>query len=200
MYKIIRTLIKVIVCHILFRVTYENTEILDFYEKCMICPNHSRIFDPIFLYPKIENMYSVAKADLFKNKMMAHFLKYHHAIPIKRNAKDIQGIRKIIDTIKQTHKIRLLIFPEGGVFKENYLENKRKTKNGAVYISSVTNIPIIPVHITVRPQFFSKVTIRFGEPISPNLEVLKNRLLLQEEASRLIHHIYELGNRDNKMS
>lgn len=191
MYKIIRTIIRITVCHILFHVKYENVEVLESYDKCMICPNHSRVFDPIFLYPKIENMYSVAKADLFKNRMVAHFLKHHHAIPIKRNSKDIQGTKKIIDTLKQKPKIRLLIFPEGGVFKENYIENKRKTKNGAMYIAATANVPIIPVHITVRPKFFSKVTVRFGKPVFPNLEVLKNRTFLREEAVRLIHHIYE---------
>lgn len=95
MYKIVRSILKVTVCNFLFRVKYENLEILENYDKCMICPNHSRVFDPIFLYPKIENMYSVAKADLFKNRIIAHFLSYHNAIPIKRNLKDIQGIKKL---------------------------------------------------------------------------------------------------------
>lgn len=191
MYKIIRTIIKIVVCHILFRVKYKNVEILQDYEKCIICPNHSRIFDPIFLYPKVENMYSVAKADLFENRLIGDFLRYHHAIPVKRNSKDVQGTKKIIDTLKQTSPIRLLIFPEGGVFKENYLENKRNTKNGAIYIAGATNVPIIPVHITVRPRFFSKVMVCFGEPVFPNGEVLKNRKRLREEAVKLIHHIYE---------
>ena len=180
------------VCHILFRVKYENMEVLENYEKCMICPNHSRIFDPIFLYPKVENMYSVAKADLFENRMMAHFLKYHHAMPIKRNARDIQGTRRIIEMLQQTKRIRLLIFPEGGVFKENYRENKRKTKNGAIYISATANVPIIPVHITVRPKFFSRVVVRFGKPVFPNLEVLKDRMVLRKEAGQLIDSIYEV--------
>lgn len=193
MYKIIRGMIRFIVCYILFRVKYENLEVLEKYEKCMICPNHSRIFDPIFLYPKIKNMYSVAKADLFKNKIMAHFLKHHNAIPIKRNSNDLQGTKKIIGTLKEKQKIRLLIFPEGGVFKENYIENKRKTKNGAMYISATTNVPIIPVHITVRPKFFSKVTVSFGQPIFPNLEVLENRNILREESKKLINYIYEFG-------
>ena len=85
MYKIVRGIIRFIVCDVLFRVKYQNLEILKDYEKCMICANHSRIFDPIFLYPKIENMYSVAKSELFENKMVAHFLTHHHAIPIKRD-------------------------------------------------------------------------------------------------------------------
>lgn len=191
MYKMIRAIVRLVVCHILFRVKYENVEVLEKYEKCMICPNHSRIFDPIFLYPKVENMYSVAKADLFENRMMANFLKAHHAIPIKRNTKDIQGTKKIIELLKQTPQIRLLLFPEGGVFKENYRDNQRNTKNGASYISAFANVPIIPVNITVRPKFFSNVMVCFGEPIFPNLEVLRNRRVLRQEAVRLINHIYE---------
>lgn len=193
-------MIRLIVCYILFRVEYENLEVLKKYEKCMICPNHSRIFDPIFLYPKVENMYSVAKADLFKNKMIAHFLKYHNAIPIKRNSNDIQGTKKIIDILKEKQKIRLLIFPEGGVFKENYIENKRKTKNGAVYVSATADVPIIPVHITVRPKFFSKVTVSFGQPIFPNLKVLEDRNALREEAKKLIYCIYEFGVKKSSIS
>ncbi len=193
MYKIIRGMIRLIVCYILFRVKYENLEVLEKYEKCMICPNHSRIFDPIFLYPKVENMYSVAKSELFKNSIIAHFLEYHNALPIKRNSNDIQGMKKIIETLEEKQKIRLLIFPEGGVFKENYIGNKRKTKNGAMYISATANVPIIPVHITVRPKFFSKVTVSFGTPVFPNLMVLKNRKFLREESVKLINNIYEFG-------
>lgn len=64
------------VCRILFRVKYENLDVLNKYDKCLICPNHSRIFDPVFLYPKIDNMYSVAKSELFKNKFVSNFLSY----------------------------------------------------------------------------------------------------------------------------
>ena len=56
MYKLIGKIITFISCKILFRVKYKNLEILKSYDKCMVCPNHSRIFDPIFLHPKIDNM------------------------------------------------------------------------------------------------------------------------------------------------
>lgn len=138
-------------------------------------------------------MYSVAKSDLFEKRIIASFLRFHNAIPIKRNARDIKGTKNIIDTLNTHEKIRLLIFPEGGIFKENYIENKRKTKNGAMYISATANVPIIPVHITVRPKFFSKVVVSFGAPVFPNLEVLKDRNFLREESSRLINQIYKVG-------
>ncbi len=191
MYAITRKFIKILVCNILFRVKYENLDILEKYDKCIICPNHSRIFDPIFLYPKINNMYSVAKSDAFKNKFLAHFLKYHNVIPINRNYADVNGVKNIINVINKNDKIRLLIFPEGGIFKENYKENKRKVKNGAVYISAITNTPIIPINITPRPAFFSKVTVSFMDPFTVTKEVLNDKKILKEKSKKLIHIIYK---------
>ena len=141
--KIITNIILFVSCKILFRVRYENEEILKKYDKCMICSNHK------------------------------------------------MGINNIIKTINENEKIRLLMFPEGGVFKENYIEHKRKHKNGAVFIAATTGVPIIPIHITSRPRFFSKVTVSFGEPFFTNPEVLKDRKILREESQRLIDYIYE---------
>ena len=68
--KIITDIILFVSCKILFRVKYENEEILEKYDKCMICSNHTRIFDPAFIRPKVENMYSVAKSELFEKKFL----------------------------------------------------------------------------------------------------------------------------------
>ena len=61
-----------------------------------------------FLYPKIDNMYSVAKSELFKNKFVSNFLSYCNAIPIKRNGKDFAGTMRILRLLKKHDKIRLL--------------------------------------------------------------------------------------------
>ena len=195
MYKIANAIVNFIVfisCKILFRTEYKNTEILNKFEKCMVCPNHSRIFDPAFIDPAVDDMYSVAKDDLFKNKITAYLLKCHNTVPIKRNLLDISGIKNIINLIKEKDKIRLLMFPEGGIYKENYIENKRKVKSGAVFIAATADIPIIPVYITSRPDFFSKVTLTFGNPFYVNKEVLNDRKLLKKESKRLINSIYEI--------
>ena len=195
MYKLLTIFLKFFINKIIFRTKYINLEILDNYPKCIICPNHSRVFDPAFLFPKIENMYSVAKSEIFEHKLFGDFLAYNGAIPIKRNSADKAGIQNIINLLNEKEKARILIFPEGGIYKENYLENKRKCKNGAIYIAATTNVPIIPVHITVRPRFFSKVTVTFGDAFSLDSEVLKSKAKLQEESKRLINHIYNLENK-----
>lgn len=192
MFKILTVFFNIIINKILFRTKYQNLEVLDKYPKCMICSNHSRIFDPAFLFPKIENMYSVAKSEIFEHKLFGNFLAYNGAIPIKRNSVDKSGIKNIINLLNKKEKTRILIFPEGGIYKENYLENKRKCKNGAVYIAATTNVPIIPVHISVRPKYFSKVTVTFGNIFLVDPEVLNDKTKLREESQRLINYIYNL--------
>lgn len=194
MYKIIRIIVIFFTCKILFRVKYRNLEILEKYDKCILCSNHSRVFDPIFIFPKVENMYSVAKEDLFKRKIIGKLITHHNAIPIKRGCVDAKGSKRIKELLENKDKIRLLIFPEGGIYKENYKENKRKTKSGAVHFSAQVGVPIIPIYITSRPRFFSRVYVTFGnEVFIPNNDVLKDKKMLKSEAQRLINMIYEIG-------
>lgn len=196
MYKLANLIIKLIdfvSCKVLFRTKYVNAEILQNFDKCLVCPNHSRIFDPAFIDPSVSDMYSVAKSDLFENKFCAYLLKAHNAVPIKRNSTDVMGVKSIINLINEKDKIRLLFFPEGGIYKENYLDNMRKVKNGAVYIAATANVPIIPVYITSRPRFFSKVTLTFGKPFYPSPDVVNDRKLLKSESKRLINYIYDIN-------
>ena len=190
MYYIIRKLIVGIVCHILFRIKYENVEILEKFDKCLICPNHSRVFDPIFLFPKVDNMFSMAKSELFKNKIVGNFLEYHNVFPIDRERADISGVKKAIRLLKNNDKIKLLIFPEGRVLKTK--KERGEIKNGAIYIASMLEVPIIPVYITARPKFFSRVTVKFGKPIFTNKKNLKDKKKIQNESKVLMTEIYNL--------
>lgn len=190
MYDITRKIIISIVCKILFRVKYENAEVLEKLDKCLICPNHSRIYDPIFLYPKVKNMYSMAKSELFKHKILADFLTYHKVFPIDREHVDTRGLRKAIKLLKSNDKIKLLIFPEGRVLKSK--SDRGTIKNGAVYIASITEVPIIPIYITARPRYFSKVIVKFGNPIYYKKSELKNKDEIINKSKQLLHEIYNL--------
>ena len=194
MYNLIRILVTFFSCKVLFRVKYKNLEILEKYDKCILCANHSRVFDPVFIFAKVDNMYSVAKDELFKRKIVGKVISHFNAIPIKRESVDTTGSKRIKELLENEEKIKLLIFPEGGIYKENYLENKRKTRCGAVHFSAQTNVPIIPIYITSRPRFFSKVVVTFGnEAVMPNEKVLKDKKALKEEAQKLINTIYDIG-------
>ena len=54
--------------HILYRTKYTNLDKLNKFDKCLICPNHSHMFDACFIYAKTDNLSIMAKAELFNNK------------------------------------------------------------------------------------------------------------------------------------
>lgn len=191
MYDFIRKLIIFVVCKVLFRVKYENVEILNKYDKCVIGPNHSRIYDPIFVYPKVDNINIIAKAELFKHKSVAKFLEYHNVFPVDRGSNDGKALRKALKVFKN-EKAKLLIFPEGKVLKTK--TERGVVKNGAVYIAMMAEVPIIPVYITARPRYFSKVEVKFGEPIFYNKADLHNKKVIENKSKELLDEIYKLEN------
>lgn len=190
MYKLIRKIIIALSCHILFRVKYENEEVLEKIDKCLICPNHSRVFDPMFLLPKVDNMYSMAKSELFKHKFVAGFLEYNNAFPIDRNKVDAASLKKAIKLVKTKEKIKLLIFPEGKVIKNK--AERGEVRKGPLYIARLVGIPIIPIYITARPRYFSKVTVKFGEPLYFEKGNTKDKDSIIEQSKELMKKIYEM--------
>lgn len=190
MYYITRKIIIGISCHLLFRVKYENSEVLKKFDKCLICPNHSRVFDPIFIFPKVDNMYGMAKSELFKNRLLKHFLEYHNVFPVDREKADASSLKKAIRLLKKNDKIKLLIFPEGRVLKDK--KERGEIKDGAVYIASMSEVPIIPVYITARPRFFSKVTVKFGEPLYTSKGDLKDKEKIKARSKELMKKIYSM--------
>ena len=58
--------VKNFFCRFLFKVSYSGLENLQKYDQYLICPNHSCIFDPFFIYPVSRNLYIMAKAEIFK--------------------------------------------------------------------------------------------------------------------------------------
>ncbi|MCI8352953.1 MAG: 1-acyl-sn-glycerol-3-phosphate acyltransferase [Clostridia bacterium] len=190
MYFITRRIIIFIVCKILFKVEYRNEEILRKYDKCLICPNHSRIYDPIFIYPKVSNMYGMAKSELFKHKLLANFLNYHNIFPVDRESTDAKSLRKALKLMKNNDKIKLLIFPEGKVLKSRC--ERGIVKNGAVYIAAMAKVPIIPIYITARPKYFSKVVVKFGKPIFYDRLQLKDKNKIIDTSKQLLKEIYSM--------
>ncbi|MCI9087747.1 MAG: 1-acyl-sn-glycerol-3-phosphate acyltransferase [Clostridia bacterium] len=190
MYSIIRKIIIFVVCKILFRVEYQNEENLKKYDKCLICPNHSRIYDPVFIYPKIENIYGMAKSELFAHKLVANFLKYHNIFPVDREKSDTKSLRKALKLLKDNENMRLLIFPEGKVLKDK--KERGIVKNGAVYIAAMANVPIVPIYITARPKYFSKVVVKFGNLIFYDKLQLKDKSKIEEASKQLLKEIYTM--------
>lgn len=187
-----KTFIKFVFCKLLFHVHYYNIENLQKYDRFLICPNHSSIFDPFFIYPVSKNLSIMAKSEIFKNKLVSKILKHYNVFPVDRKRVDIKSLLHSLNVFKNDAPCELLIFPEGGVIKKEEDVGK-KVHNGAVFIASKLGIPIIPVFITRRPKIFSKIKIIFGKPYFLDKHLLKNKKRLEDESHNLIKNIYNLN-------
>ncbi len=187
--------IKFLFCKLLFRVHYYNIENLQKYDRFLICPNHSSIFDPFFIYPVSNNLSIMAKSEIFKNKLVAKILKHYNVFPVDRKKVDIKSLLHSLSIFNNNTPCELLIFPEGGVVKYES-DIGHKIHNGATFIAAKLEIPIVPVFITRRPFLFSKVRVIFGEPYFLNNDLLKSKTNLKEESNKLIIKIYKL-NKEN---
>ena len=185
-----KNFIKFLFCKLLFRVKYYNLENLKKYDKFLICPNHSTIFDPFFIYVIVDNLFIMAKSEIFRNKLFSKILRHYNVFPVNRKKVDVNSLLKSISIFKESNNCKLLIFPEGGVIK-NKDDIGNKYHNGPVFISSKLNIPIVPVFITRRPRFFSKVEIVFGTPYFVDNN-LKDKTELKQQSKNLIDKIYNL--------
>lgn len=189
-------LLKFLFSHLLFRVKYVNLENMNKIEKGVVCPNHSCIFDPFWVYFKVENMWIMAKAELFKNKILAKIYKAYNVFPIKRGQKDASSLLHSINVIEENDKAKLLIFPEGTRIKKD--KESGRAKVGPVFIASKANVPIIPVHITKNPKLFSRVTVVFGEPIDVPNNIHEDKKEMQNYSDMLLDKIYELKDLENE--
>ncbi len=185
--------IRFLFSHVLFRVKYLGLENIQNAGKCVVCPNHSTIFDPFWVYFKSKNMWIMAKAELFKNKLLGALLKAYNVFPIKRGQKDAGSLIHAINVIEKEEDAKLLVFIEGTRIKKD--KERGKAKVGPAFIASKAGVPVIPVHITKNPRLFSKVIVKFGKPIDIPQGIHDKKEELQKESNMILEKIYELDDK-----
>lgn len=187
-----KNFINLFFCNFLFKVSYIGLENLDKYDKYLICPNHSCIFDPFFIYPQTKNLHIMAKAELFKYPILSSILRHYNVFPVDRNKVDSKSLFQALSVFDSSEGRQLLIFPEGKVIKSDE-EVRKKVRNGATFIAAKATVPIVPVYISRRPRFFSKVIVTFGAPIFIDSYVLEDKNYLKQCSKDLIDIIYSLN-------
>lgn len=129
----------------------------------ILCANHTSMSDPFFLVSVFPSqIHFMAKAELFKVKIVGAVLHAMGAFAVNRGKGDIGAINTAENLIK-SNKI-LGIFPEGTRYKTGA---PRRAKSGVAYITMDTNADILPVSIYREGAFniFRKTTIRVGKLI-----------------------------------
>ena len=193
--KPMKLAINIFLCHLFFRVKYENLEELQKLDRCVVCPNHTSIYDPFWIYEKADNMYIMAKAELFKNKLMAKIYKRYNVFPVDRTKVDVKSTliaKKIFEDNKG--RVQFLIFPEGKVITDE--TEIGKVRNGGVYIAATAGVPILPVHISRNVRLFKKITVTFGKPIYLDKDILSDKERIKEKSKELIKEIYKMEGKE----
>ena len=191
MYKIMKKLVKIVCCNIIYRVKYIGIKKIDNNKKYVICPNHSNILDPTFIFPIVDNLSIMAKSEIFKNKLVAKILKRYRVFPVNRKERDVKSTLHAIECLNLENNSKLLIFPEGGIIKDSK-EIRKKVKNGAVYISAESGVEILPIFITRRPHIFQKVYVIIGNSINIPKEIKHDKEKIKEYSTKMINNIYDL--------
>ncbi len=176
-----------VVMKLFLNVSYKGLENIRDEGGYIICSNHRSLWDPIFvgIGAKKHKLNFMAKKELFSFKPFGAIIKALGAFPVNRKTGDIGAVKNAEEVIS-ARKV-LLIFPEGTRSKEG---TPLRAKNGAVYVASETNCPILPVAICFdgKIRFRKKVTVEFGKMIcSENLKINpENKSVDAKKASELV--------------
>lgn len=186
LYRFIVTIIRPFV-RVLYGLKVSGIENIPQSGGCIICPNHTSNADPVLLAITFRRqIYFMAKAELFKNRILGMLFKMVGAFPVERGKGDTSAIdtaEKVLDNGEQ-----LGLFIEGTRSK---VGDFLRPKTGCAMIAYKTKVPIVPVCITGTNEFKVKIlnknVITIGAPIYPDdLNITEGSGKEFREASRLI--------------
>ena len=134
----------------------------------VVCANHVSATDAIALcYAFRKNqVYFMAKKELFKVPVLAPLIKLLGAFPIDRGGSDVGAIKSAVRIVEEGKCLG--IFPQGHRYPG---ENPRdtKTKNGMALIATRASADIVPAYIWRKKnkfKLFRRTYIIIGEPIA----------------------------------
>lgn len=135
----------------------------------LLCPNHTAASDPLFIVFSLGRKRRVsimAKAELMRIPILGFLLKKAGVFGVDRGKNDVAAIKTAMKRLKEGE--RLVLFPEGTRVNEN--EEIHEAKNGAAMLSVRMGVPIVPVYIPGKKNWFSPTPVIFGMPYFPNTE------------------------------
>jgi 1-acyl-sn-glycerol-3-phosphate acyltransferase len=162
LYRIARGILKPIF-YLYYNIRVEGRENLPSKGPLIICANHFSTIDPVILavtLPYIIN--SMAKAELFKNKLLSLFFTNINVFPVKRGEPDLKSIKTALKILKENKVMGM--FPEGTRNKTGEL----KAEPGIAMIAIKGKAQVLPIAIVSNYKLFKKTIVKIGKPILLN--------------------------------
>lgn len=150
----------------------------------VVAPNHESFLDAIILGAAISReLCFVAKAELWRSRLLAWMLDGLGAIPIERGRSDYHAAELVLQALAAGQAV--VIFPQGAV------RSDRAWKQGAAHAALLTGAPLIPVRLVGTARALSRGRIGFprlrviiGEPIEV-VRILEEPATVAELTERL---------------
>lgn len=174
-----------------YNIKLEGLENLPEKGPLIICSNHTSAIDPIMLGVMMpyKRIYSMAKAELFRNKLIGWLMYKLYVFPVKRGEADLKSIKTSLKVLKDGEIMG--IFPEGTRNRTGEV----KAEPGVAMIAVKAHAQVLPVAIISNYKFFNKTILRIGNSV--NLEEYYDQKLQNED----YHNIsLEIMQKINEMS
>ena len=195
-YRIVRAILRAYV-KIFYRIRYVGRENYKEDGPLILASNHISAPDPFFIgAPFKRQLFFLVKAELFKNKLLAHVLRSVGCIPVNRGAHNKEAIEACIDTVKSGGCLG--VFPQGTRYKGKEPDISQ-AKAGIGMFAAHTGADILPVFIKAegnRARAFRRMTVIVGRPMtkeeydSPSLSGMERYRAI---TARVFGRILELG-------
>lgn len=144
---------------------------------------------------KRNDVYSLAKDELFINGFVKWLAKKTKVIPVKRGKQDIGLLKNTTKVLKENHIV--LLFPEGTRYG---IQKNGKIQNGAILMSLMSDTPIIPIGIQPKKNYkiFTKVKINIGKPMyfSEYKDKKNDKDTLNELSKKIMNEMIRLTNEE----
>ena len=189
-YKIVQILVKFFFLFV-FRIKVHGKENMPLSGGAVVAINHKSNWDvPIAGIYSPRQLGFMAKAELFKNKILSWLFTSLGAFPVQRGKGDIGAIKSALLRLRSGQIVAM--FPEGKRVKKGESVN---AKPGAVMLATRANVPVVPIKLTGSYKWFSKINVYIGKPV--DYSDITEKLTaddLQKLANELMNTINNLDN------
>ena len=149
----------------IYRIEVVGADRLPATGPAVVASNHESFLDGIVLGAAIpRELRFVAKAELWRSRLLAWMLDGLGAIPLERGHSDYLAAARVLQALAAGQAV--VIFPQGAV------RSDRAWKQGAAHAALMTGAPLVPVRLVGTARALSRGRIGFprlrviiGEPI-----------------------------------
>ncbi len=159
-YKFAKAVVSLYVS-ILFRIEIIGAENIPSEGPVIICANHINAHDPLIINTKTKRRsFFLAKKELFENKFLRVLFLELGAFPVDRNSADMRAYKWALDMLSKNQVL--------GVFSQGTRKAAPgdAAKNGVALFALKSHALVVPCGVSGNYKLFSKVKVKFGEPIS----------------------------------